>query len=155
MKEMQERVFGRKNDLYYVTLLVYVIFAVLYILVTGTVTSETVEFGFRDPVVYIIGIFILHAVVLLLLNIIRNPRLVVDSHGITFRSRFKERTFLFTDIDRIILKREQKRFNEGTFAVARLLIRDRHRRVRIRIASYEREKELYQLLKKIKHDLHK
>ena len=155
MKEMNERVFGRKNDLYYITLLVYVVFAVIYVLITGTITDNTLEFGFRDPVVYIIVIFILHAVVMLMINVVRNPRLVIDSHGITFRSRFKEKTFAFTDIERIVLKREQRRFNEGTFAVARLHVRDRNRRVRVRIASYEREKELYQLMKKIKHDMHK
>jgi hypothetical protein len=131
------------------------VFAVAYILVTGTITDSTVEFGFHDPVVYIIVIFILHAVVMLLSNIVRNPRLIIDSSGITFKSRFTERSFAFADIERIVLKRERRRFNEGTFAVARLYTRSPHRRVRVRIAGYEREKELYQLLKKIKHDMHK
>ncbi len=53
----QEHSFKRRNDLYYITLLVYVAFAVLYIVVTGTITSESVKFGLKDPVVYIIAAF--------------------------------------------------------------------------------------------------
>ncbi len=155
MKEQQDRVFARKHDFYYSTLLIYVVFAVAYILVTGTVTDEYVQFGFRDPVVYIIGIFILHAVVMLIVSIVRNQRLVLGGDRLAFKSRFKHRDLLHDDIRRITLKRERKKFNDGTYAVVVLRMEGRRRPIRIRVANYEREKELYQLFKALKHDLKK
>jgi preprotein translocase subunit SecG len=48
-----------------ITLLVYVAFFALYIFITGTLTDDTVQFGFRDPVAYIIAAFLLYALVML------------------------------------------------------------------------------------------
>lgn len=73
--ETVNRVFKRKHDFYYLTLLVYVAFFVLYIFITGTVTDDTVQFGFRDPVVYIIAAFIVYALVMLVISMVRNQRL--------------------------------------------------------------------------------
>lgn len=145
----QEHVFKRRYDFFYITLLVYVAFFVLYILITGTVTDETVKFGFRDPVVYIIGIFILHALVMLLINVVRNRRLVLTDDRMIFRSRFGERSIPFSDIERIRLSREKRKPNDGTFAVLKLHVADRRRVLRIRVANYEHEQELYEMLKKL------
>ncbi len=152
---MEERVYHRRNNFYYVTLLAYVVFAVIYILVTGTITSETVEFGFRDPVVYIIGLFILHAVVMLIVNLVRNARLVLLQDRIVFRTRFRERIVLHSQIASIMLKRERRRFNDGTFAVVKIFIRHRPRPLRIRVANYEQEQDLYQQFKRLKTELNK
>lgn len=152
---MEERVYHRRNNFYYVTLLAYVVFAVIYILVTGTITSETVEFGFRDPVVYIIGLFILHAVVMLIVNLVRNARLVLLQDRIVFRTRFRERVVLHSQIASIVLKRERRRFNDGTFAVVKISIRHRQRPLRIRVANYEQEQDLYQQFKRLKTELNK
>ncbi|MBN1449075.1 MAG: hypothetical protein JXA28_14205 [Bacteroidetes bacterium] len=149
----QERIFKRRNDFYYMTLLVYVAFLALYILITGTVTSETVLFGFRDPVVYVIAIFILHALVMLLSNMVRNRRLVLTEDSMIFRSRFGERRIPLRDIERITLKRDRSKPNDGSFAVIKLHVADRRRVLRIRVANYEHEKELYQLLKKMQHGM--
>jgi len=149
----KEHVFRRRNDFYYITLLVYIAFLVLYVLVTGTVTTETVMFGFRDPVVYVVGIFILHALVMLLTNVVRNRSLVLTEDSMIFRSRFGERRIPFRDVERITLKRDRRKPNDGTFAVLKLHVADRRRVLRLRVANYEHEKELYQMLKKLQHDL--
>ena len=151
----QERVFKRRYDFFYITLLVYVAFLALYVLITGTISEGTVMFGFRDPVVYIIGIFIIHALVMLLINVVRNRRLVLTGDRMIFRSRFRERSIPFGDIERITLKRDRRKANDGTFAVIKLHVADRRRVLRIRVANYEHEKELYQLLKKLQHEIKK
>ena len=153
--ETQERVHKRKNDLYYIALLMYVVFGIAYVLVTGTITSETVAFGFRDPVVYIIGLFILYTSVMLVYNIVRDQRIVLTPQRIVFKTRFKERSIYHDHITRIVLKRERKKLNGGTFAVVRLRIPGRRRWIRIRVANYERERELYQEFKHLKHELKK
>lgn len=149
----QEHSFKRRNDLYYITLLVYVAFAVLYIVVTGTITSESVKFGLKDPVVYIIAAFIVYALVMLLASVLRNRRLVITEDALLFASRFRERRIPFADIERIALKRDHRKLNDGKFAVIKLHVADRRRVLRLRVANYEREKELYQMLKKLKHEL--
>ncbi len=148
----QEHSFKRRNDLYYVTLLVYVAFAVLYIVITGTITSENVQFGLQDPVVYIIAAFILHALIMLLTSVVRNRKLVITEADLVFASRFRERRIPFSDIERITLKRDRRRINNGKFAVIKLHVSGRRRVLRLRVANYEREKELYQLLKKLKQE---
>ena len=148
----QQHVFKRRNDTYYITLLAYVAFLALYIFITGTVTDDTVEFGFRDPVVYIVGIFILHALVMLLTSAVRNRRLILTNDSMIFRSRFRERSIPYDDLERITLKRDRRKPNDGSFAVIKMKVSGRRRVVRVRVANYEHEKELYQLLKKLKHE---
>ena len=153
--ETEETVFRRKNDLYYVTLLVYIVFAVMYILLTGTVTNETVAFGFRDPVVYIIGAFIIITALALLSSVVRNPRLVLSSTGILLRTRFRETAIPYTQITSIVVKHERARINEGTSAVIKVRVRERRRLLRIRVANYERDRELMDAMKNLKLRLRK
>ncbi len=145
--ETANRIFKRKHDFYYLTLLVYVAFFVLYIIITGTVTDDTVQFGFRDPVAYIIAAFIVYALVMLIVNVVRNQRLEITDDAIIIRSRFIERIIRFADIEGVTFLRDRHKFNDGTFAVLKLRVSGRRRRMRLRFANYERESELYQLLK--------
>jgi len=150
-----ERMFKHRNDFYYITLLVYVIFAVMYILITGTISNDTVEFGFRDPVVYIIGVFIIHASVMLVINVIRNQQLILQEQRIVIRTRFRERFLYHTHIEKIALKHQRRKINNGTFALIKLKLANRRRWVRIRAANYQRETELYEAFKELKQSLHK
>jgi hypothetical protein len=151
----QETIFRRKNDFYYITLLAYVVFAIAYIGLTGTVSEGTLQFGFRDPVVYIIVAFLLINIVALIVNTTRNMRLVLTPTSIMFRTRFHERVIAHADITSVVVKRERARFNDGTFAVVKLRVPGRLRWVRIRMANYEREKELYEAFKALKQALKK
>ncbi len=152
---IHERAFKRRHDFYYITLLVYVAFLAMYIFITGTVSDSTVQFGFKDPVVYIVGIFILHAMIMLLVGIVRNRRLVLTEDAMMFRSRFRERRIPYDDIERISFKRDRRKPNDGSFAVLKMHVAGRRRVVRIRVANYEHEKELYQALKKLKSEYKK
>lgn len=150
MDTPHEQVFMRRHDFYYQVLLVYLVFGVAYVLVTGTVTDDTVQFGFRDPVVYIIGAFMLHAVVMLAVNLARSPRLVVGDDRLVFRTRYAEKTVLFADIQKVLLTRERRRFDDLGFAVAKLRLASRRRLLRIRVTHYERERELYQIFRDLR-----
>lgn len=144
--------FKRRNDFYYITLLVYMAFAVLYIVVTGTITGSTVEFGLKDPVIYIIAAFILHALIMLISSIVSNRRLLITDDALIFASRFRERRIPFSDIDHISFKRERRRINDGTFAVIKMKVSGRRRILRLRVANYEHEKELYSILKDLEQE---
>ncbi len=147
--------FQRKNTLYYISLLVYVIFFVVYILFTATITDDTIMFGFRDPVFYIIGIFILHAVVMLLVNVARNQRLIIEPGRIVVKTRYSERVIPTSQIVRIVLRHERRNFYDGTYAVIKLRVVNRRRWLRIRASNWDREHELYALFQAMKQNLKK
>jgi hypothetical protein len=105
--------------------------------------------------VYVIGIFILHAVTMLIVNLVRNQKLIIDSDRITVRTRYNERVIRTGDITRIVLKRERRNFNDGTFAIIKIKVRHRRRWVRFRAANWDRENEVYQLFIDLKHRLKK
>jgi len=153
--ERDEHVYRRKKDAYYIILLAYVVFAVGYILITGTVTDEEVAFGFKDPVVYIIGAFILITSAALVAIIVRNPKLAVTSDSLILRDRFRERVIPFSRITGIVVKRARARVHDGTFALVLLRVSNSRRRIKLRRANYERENELYGEFKRLKHELRK
>ncbi len=133
----------------------YVATGAIYIIVSGSFIGDKFEFVIDDPVVYIVGIFILYAAILLVINIIRNRRIILTPQQLIFRSRFGERIHFFAHIERILIKRERTRFTNAIFRVVRLRVAHRKRWIRIRIANYERERELYQQFKEIKQRLKK
>jgi hypothetical protein len=92
---------------------------------------------------------------MLLSNVIRNRQLVIMTDALIFRSRFRERRVPYEDIERITLKRDHRKPNDGSFAVLKVHVADRRRVVRIRVANYEHEQKLYQVLKKLKSDMKK
>jgi hypothetical protein len=153
--EQLEIVHKRKHDLYYIYILTYIGFGVIYILLTGTISENTVEFVFRDPVVYILGLFLVYTLAMLIANVIRNRQIVLAPQRIVFRTRFQERSIFHDHILRIVLKHERKKLNGGTFAVVRIRTTQRRRWIRIRVSNYERERDLYQEFKKLKHELKK
>ena len=155
MNSPNDKIFRRKLDFYYLALLVYVIVGTIYIIISGSLIGDKFEFVIRDPVVYLFGVFILYAAILLLLNVIRNRRLVITPQCLIFKSRFGERAYYFAHIEHIILKRERLRASNTIFNVVKLRIARRRRWIRIRTINYEREKELYNEFKEMKLKLKK
>ena len=151
----EQKIFRRRLDFYYITLLLYVVTGTVYILVAGSIIGDKFEFVFRDPVVYIIGAFILYAIILLLLNVVRNRRIIITPLQLIFKSRFGERIYFFAHIERILLKKERPRFTNTIFRVVKIRLLNRRRWIRIRVAQYEREWELYHEFKELKHRLKK
>jgi hypothetical protein len=150
-----EIIHRRKHDLYYISVLMAVTFGTIYILMTGTISDARVAFAVRDPVVYLICGFILYACIMLVVNIVRNQRVVLAPQRVIFRTRFRERSIFHDHITRIVLGRERAKLNGGTFAVVKIRTAQRRRWVRIRVANYERERELYQEFKALKQELKK
>ncbi len=155
MNTGDEKIFRRKLDIYYITMLAYLLTGGIYIIISGSVIGDKFEFVVHDPVVYVFGVFILYSVGLLIVNVVRNRRLIISSQRIVFKSRFGERMYYFAHIEKIILKKERPRVSNTIFNVVKLRITHRRRWIRIRAANYEREKELYQIFKELKQQLKK
>lgn len=155
MDGMGSKIFRRKLDIYYIMLLAYVVTGAIYIVVSGSFIGDKFEFVVRDPVVYVFALFVLYAAALLLVNVVRRRRIEITPDIIRFASRFGARTYYFTHIERIILKRERRRFSNAIFNVVKLRTATRRRWIRIRVANYEREQELYRTFEELKRTLKK
>jgi hypothetical protein len=155
MKDAEIRIFRRKLDIYYAMLLVYVVTGALYIVVSGSFIGDKFEFVVRDPVVYIFAVFVLYAAALLVVNVVRRRRIEITPQSIRFASRFGGRTYYFNHIERIILKRERRRLSDAIFNVVKLRSATRRRWIRIRVANFERERELYETFEDLKRTLKK
>jgi len=136
------RVFRYKLDFYYQQALLYLVTLLLYGGVRGTITFERMPSLETDPLLYIIGLFVVISFVVLMLNKARDRKLIVTGDRIVFHHKFNEREILFTDIEWFHIGRERSVQTAGRSQMVVFKIKNRRRLFRIRIGRYEREKEL-------------
>jgi len=96
----------------------------------------------QDPLLYIILLFVLASFVVLVLNRIRDRKLIITGDRMIFRHRFHEREVRFEAIEWLHVGRERRVQTAGRSQVIVFKMKDRRRLFRIRIGRYEREKEL-------------
>ncbi len=139
---MPPKEFKYKLDFYYQQVLIYVVTLILYAGVKGSFIENEFTLVFRDPILYIIGFFVLVAFVTLALNKIRDRKLIVEQGAIIFQHKFTRREIAFSDIEWFHIGRERSVQTAGRFQVIIFKVRGRRRLYRIRVGRYEREKEL-------------
>ncbi|MGA9363792.1 MAG: hypothetical protein WBW16_05420 [Bacteroidota bacterium] len=148
---MEERgkVFKYKLDFYYQQALIYLVTLILYTGIRGNFIEDRFAFVFRDPILYIIILFVLVSFVALILNRIRDRKLIVTENRIIFKNRFEEHVIQLDDIDWVRIGRERRVQTGGRFQVIQMRLKRRFRVVRIRVGRYDHEKELIQEMQRI------
>lgn len=141
--------FRYKLDFYYQQSLIYLVTLVLYAGVRGTFIENNFTLVFDDPIMYIISFFVAVAFITLMLNRIRDRKLIVSDNGIIFQHRFNRREVAAADIEWIHIGKERLVRTAGRFQVILIKTKDRRRAFRIRLGRYERERELLKLIEKI------
>jgi hypothetical protein len=139
---MPPKEFKYKLDFYYQQALIYLVTLILYAGVKGSFIENEFTLVFRDPILYIIGFFVLVAFTTLVLNKIRDRKLVVDQGAIIFQHKFTRREIPLTEIEWFHIGRERSVQTAGRFQVIVFKVKGRRRLYRIRVGRYEREKEL-------------
>jgi hypothetical protein len=142
MEEHQDKVFKYKLDFYYLSALIYLITLVAYGGIRGSLIEKEFTYVMNDPIIYVIAFFVLLSLVTLLLNVIRNRRLIVRDNAIIFTSRFRERRINADNIEWMHIGRERLVQTSGRFQVVVFKLNGRHRWIRVRVGRYEKEKEL-------------
>jgi len=137
-----EKVFKYKLDFYYQQALIYLATLVLYAGIKGSFIEDQFVFVFRDPIVYIITLFVLVSVVVLALNWIRDRKLIITDDKIIFHNRYQERAISLGDIEWMHIGREMLVQTAGRFQMVVFKIKGRRRLFRIRVGRYERDREL-------------
>jgi hypothetical protein len=142
MEEHHDKVFKYKLDFYYLSALIYLITLVAYGGIRGSLIEKEFIYVVNDPILYVIGFFVLISLVALVLNVIRNRKLIVRENAIIFKSRFRERRVDAHDIEWMHIGRERLVQTGGRFQVVVFKLRRRRRWIRIRAGRYEKDKEL-------------
>lgn len=142
-------VFKYKLDFYYQQALSYLLVFLVYAGVKGSFFENEFVFVFRDPIVYIMMFFVAIALVTLILNLIRNRKLVIADDKIIFHSRYREREIKFSEIEWMHIGREMLVQTAGRFQLIVIKMKDRRRLFRIRVGRYERDRELVAEMERI------
>ncbi len=146
---MQERTFKYKLDFYYQSALIYLITMVLYGGIRGSFVEAKFEYVLNDPLMYVIIIFVLVALVALVINKLRNRRLIITDEAIVFSHRWAEHRVPVADIEWMHIGREALVETGGKRQVVVFKLKGKRRIYRVRIGRYEKEKELWSEMGKI------
>ncbi|MGE5314718.1 MAG: hypothetical protein ACM3Q4_08505 [Acidobacteriota bacterium] len=138
-----------KLDFYYQQLLMYLATMLLYVAVRGWVIEDRFSFVLRDPLLYIFAFFVVQASVMLLLNTVRNRKIILTERQVIFHHKFAEQIVPLADIEWMHIGKERSVRTAGKMQVVILKVKGRRRSYRIRIGRYEREKELLAAMQKI------
>jgi len=147
--EGRGKVFKYRLDFYYQQALIYLVTLILYTGIRGNFIEDRFAFVFRDPILYIIILFVLFSFVALILNRVRERRLIITEDRIIFKNRFEEQVIPLDDIDWVRIGRERRIQTGGRFQVIQMRLKGRLRDVRIRVGRYDHEKELVQEMQRI------
>ncbi|MBP6672558.1 MAG: hypothetical protein KA247_05385 [Bacteroidetes bacterium] len=141
--------FRYKLDFYYQQALIYLVTLVLYAGIRGTIVENNFTLVFDDPIMFIISFFAAMAFITLLLNRVRDRKLIVANDEIVFQHRFNSRRIAVTDMEWIYIGKERFVQTAGRFQAVLIKTKQRRRAFRIRIGRYERERELLKLIEQI------
>jgi hypothetical protein len=136
------RTFRYKLDFYYQSTLIYTGTLIVYGVVRGSLVEKRFEFVLDDPLVYLIVFFVAMSLVTLVLNLLRNRRLVITPDVLVFKHRWQERRITVAEIEWMHIGREPRVRTGGRIQDLVLKLKGRRRLVRIRVGRYEREREL-------------
>lgn len=141
---MENRIYKYNLDFYYKSLVLYLIFLICYVVLKGSFGDETFEVVFKDPLIYVVSIFILFFLVLVISAYIRRREIEFEDDRFYIRNRFGKRVILFSDIISIKFSkfRGERRYRSSV-RVVKLKLRGRRRLLRIRLGEFENEMKLY------------
>ncbi|MCB0725965.1 MAG: hypothetical protein KDD00_00765 [Ignavibacteriae bacterium] len=141
---MKERIYKYKLDFYYKSLIIYFVTLIIYILIKGRFFHASFEVVVKDPIIYIIAIFIIFFLTMLLANTIRAREIIIGEDKIIFKNRFGQRDVKITEILAIRFSREKRRSRKDRSDVryVKLRLTGRKRLFKIRLNDYQDEVEL-------------
>jgi hypothetical protein len=147
---VEEKIHKYKLDFYYQSLVIYLIFFAVYVLVKGTI-GESFKALYDDPIFYILILFIAVFLVIVIINIIRQPMIILKDDRIIFKNRFGSREVMFGDIISVKIGKRRRAEEDMTYRIIKLKLKNRRKRLRIRANDFERGNELIKEFLRIKH----
>jgi hypothetical protein len=148
---MDGRIYKYKLDFYYKSVIVYMLFLIVYVIINGQFFAKQFTDLYKDPIIYISLIFILYTFFVLLKNTIRAKEIIFEDDKFIIKNRFGQREILFSEILIIKFSREKKYGSErkGNVRRVRMKLANRKRYLRIRLSEFWEEKKLIQEFKNV------
>jgi len=148
---LNKRIYKYKLDFYYKSLIIYLVTLFAYIIIKGNFTHATFEVVIKDPIIYIISIFILFFLTVLLINAIKAKQIIFDERTIVFKNRFGQREVGYNEILSVRFSREKRMSREerSDVRIVKLKLKGRKRFLRIRLNDFQNESELIKEFKNI------
>lgn len=137
-QQMQEETFRHKLDIYYLAAIGYFVTLIAYAVVKGTLSAESFEIDWRDPILYLLAGCSIAGLAALIVAAVSNRTVIVAEHALRFRTRFRERVLAPEQIEWIGFRRERQYRGELSYPAAKIKLRGRRRLLRLRLASFER-----------------
>ena len=145
--------FRYRIDFYWQAIAFYAVSLLFYALLRGTVIDGTFTIVATDPIVVLLLILIVGSTVFVLGNVFMRRSIVVTKDSLTFRNRFRERTFTRDAIAHISIARETAIKLPQAYRVIKIRLHNRRRPLRIRPSLYDRDSVLVQSLLSLKRSL--
>src|SRR3990172_6756649 len=117
-------VFRYKLDFYYQQTLIYLVALLLYAGIRGSFVEDQFRLIYRDPILYIMVLFFLVSLVGLMLNRMRDRKLILEDDHIIFHSRRGEPIIHLNDIEWMHIGRERLVQTAGRFQLIVFKIKD-------------------------------
>ena len=128
---------------YYQSTIIYFVVFLLYLIIRGEFIEDSFKLVTKDPIIYCLGIIVLISLLSLLYNLYKNKHLQIAENGIHFIDRFKQRSFLYTEMESVkISKSRTERISNKPFRLIRVKLNNRRRLLIIRPYDYEKQNEL-------------
>jgi len=155
----EKRVYKYRLDFYYKSLIVYLLFFIIYVAIKGNFFEEKFEIVFQDPIIYICLLFILFFLFVLVTNTIRAREIVFEGKKIIIKNRFGQREIMISEIVAIKFSRRKKykREDKSQIRIAKLKLKNRKRFLRIRLNDFDDTHELmneFRNISKLHHQRH-
>lgn len=149
---MNERTYKYRLDFYFISLSIYLVTFIVYVLIRGSFSNEKFQIVFQDPIIYIFVFFILFFLIVLVSNYIRARYLVFDDRKITIKNRFGQREIPYNEIVGMKFSREKRngRLEKSNIRLVKLKLTNRKRLLRIRLSDFQNESKLISEFQQIK-----
>lgn len=148
-----EQVFEQRLDMYWQYLTVYLLVLIIWAVLRGSFSSNTISIVYQDPVVILLLLITIGTGITFLYNFYKKRTIIIGKDYIVFKTRWKEKTYTINDIIRIAFGKERNLRVVSKFRIIKFKVKNRRRIIRIRPTTFKNETELVQAISKLKKNI--
>ncbi len=149
-----KKVFTQRLDFYLQYIALYSVILLVYSVIKGSIDEGTLTLALTDPIVLLLAALVIGSSISMIYNYYRGLSIIIGEDYITFKSRFREKSYTLDNIIFIHFAREKLLKTQGTtFRVIKIKIKSRKMAVKIRPGLFWDEEKLVQSLGTLKSNL--
>jgi hypothetical protein len=137
----QPHTYRARLDFLYQSIAVYAVVLIGYLIVRSTAATEAFPTLWQDPLMILLSAIIVVSAIALAYNLFMSRQIEIAGDAIQFHSRARERRIAKSDLAYVQFGPRFRRAR-SPIRVVRLKLKHRKRPIRIRLANFERRKQL-------------